>query len=102
MIIVLLIDPKPYLGDPHYDVLQHLLNCNTSLQADAIGLFTRVADPTGLDAGRVRQWLLARCVVEILADGVPWRALDVVLQRLGGPWAGPHPMASEPKGQTTA
>ena len=23
----LLIDPKPYVGDPHYDVLQHLLNC---------------------------------------------------------------------------
>ena len=28
----LLIDPKPYVGDPHYDVLQHLLNCNGSLQ----------------------------------------------------------------------
>ena len=24
----LLIDPKPYVGDPHYDVLQHLLNCD--------------------------------------------------------------------------
>jgi hypothetical protein len=23
----LLIDPKPYIGDPHYDLLQHLLNC---------------------------------------------------------------------------
>ncbi len=40
----LLIDPKPYVGDPHYDVLQHLLNCNRSLQADPIGLLTEVSD----------------------------------------------------------
>jgi streptomycin 6-kinase len=81
----MLIDPKPYVGDPHYDVLQHLLNCNGSLQADPIGLLTRVADLAGLDAGRVRQWLFARCVQEILGDGPPWPALDVVLHRLGGP-----------------
>lgn len=49
----LLIDPKPYVGDPHYDVLQHLLNCNESLQGDPIGLLTEVADLAGLDAGRV-------------------------------------------------
>ncbi len=36
----LLIDPKPYVGDPHYDVLQHLLNCN--------GLPRARADPIGL------------------------------------------------------
>jgi streptomycin 6-kinase len=81
----LLIDPKPYVGDPHYDVLQHLLNCNRSLQADPIGLLTEVADLAGLDAGRVRQWLFARCVVESLGDGVPWPSLDVVLNRLGDP-----------------
>ncbi|MGO9559399.1 MAG: aminoglycoside phosphotransferase family protein [Acidimicrobiales bacterium] len=81
----LLIDPKPYVGDPHYDVLQHLLNCNGSLQADPIGLLTEVADLAGLDAGRVRQWLFARCVQESLGDGVPWPGLDVVLHRLGGP-----------------
>ena len=28
----LLIDPKPYIGDPHYDVVQHLLNCDESLR----------------------------------------------------------------------
>jgi streptomycin 6-kinase len=81
----MLIDPKPYVGDPHYDVLQHLLNCNGSLQADPIGLLTEVADLAGLDAGRVRQWLFARCVQESLGDGPPWPALDVVLRRLGGP-----------------
>ena len=81
----LLIDPKPYVGDPHYDVVQHLLNCKRSLQADPIGLLTKVADLAGLDAGRVRQWLLARCVQESLCDGSPWTALDLVLPRLGGP-----------------
>jgi streptomycin 6-kinase len=81
----LLIDPKPYVGDPHYDVLQHLLNCNGSLRADPIGLLTEVADLAGLDAGRVRQWLFARCVQESLDDGVPWPGLDIVLRGLGDP-----------------
>jgi streptomycin 6-kinase len=81
----LLIDPKPYVGDPHYDVLQHLLNCDESLQADPIGLLTEVADLAGLDAGRVRRWLFARCVQESLGEGSPWPMLDVVLHRLGGP-----------------
>jgi streptomycin 6-kinase len=79
----LLIDPKPYVGDPHYDVLQHLLNCNASLQADPIGLLTEVADLAGLHAERVRHWLFARCVEESLGDGVPWPGLDVVLHKLG-------------------
>jgi streptomycin 6-kinase len=81
----LLIDPKPYVGDPHYDVTQHLLNCNRSLRSDPIGLLTEVADLAGLDAGRVRRWLFARCVQESLGDGVLWPGLDIVLRRLGGP-----------------
>jgi streptomycin 6-kinase len=81
----LVIDPKPYVGDPHYDVLQHLLNCNRSLRADPIGLLTEVASLAGLDAARVRQWLFARCVQESLGEGPPWPGLDVVLRRLGRP-----------------
>jgi streptomycin 6-kinase len=83
----LLIDPKPYVGDPHYDILQHLLNCNTSLQANPLELLTQVADLAGLDVGRVRQWLFARCVLEILGEGVPWPGLELVLvlQTLGAP-----------------
>ena len=80
----LLIDPKPYVGDPHYDVLQHLLNCNASLQANPIELVQTVADLAGLDAERVRQWLFARCVQESLGDGPSWPGLDVVLRKLGG------------------
>jgi streptomycin 6-kinase len=81
----LLIDPKPFVGDPHYDVLQHLLNCSESLQADPIRLLTEVADLAGLDAARVRQWLFARCVQECLGDGPQWAGTDIVLRRLGGP-----------------
>ncbi len=78
----LLIDPKPYVGDAHYDVLQHLLNCNVSLQADPIGLLTEVADLAGLDADRVRQWLFARCVQQCLGEGISWPDLELLPDRL--------------------
>jgi streptomycin 6-kinase len=60
----LVIDPKPYVGDPAYDVLQHLLNDPARLTADPRGFVARVAGLAGLDADRVEAWLLARCVVE--------------------------------------
>lgn len=46
----LVIDPKPYLGDPAYDVLQHTLNCEDRLAADLAGLAKRMADLAGIDA----------------------------------------------------
>jgi streptomycin 6-kinase len=58
----LVIDPKPYLGDPAYDVVQHMLNCEERLAADPAALADRMASLAGVDAGRVRQWLFARCV----------------------------------------
>jgi streptomycin 6-kinase len=60
----LVIDPKPYAGDPVYDVLQHMLNCEGRLAADPAGLATRMAGLAGVDAGRARLWLFARCVQE--------------------------------------
>ena len=45
----LVIDPKPYVGDPAYDVLQHMLNCEDRLAADPAGLAARMA---GLAGGR--------------------------------------------------
>jgi streptomycin 6-kinase len=60
----LVIDPKPYVGDPTYDALQHLLNCPARLHADPHGLCRRMADLTGLDPERLRLWLFARCVQE--------------------------------------
>lgn len=60
----LVIDPKPYVGDPAYDLLQHMLNCEDRLAADPAGLADRMAGLAGVDAERVRQWLFARCVQE--------------------------------------
>jgi streptomycin 6-kinase len=64
----LLIDPKPYVGDPTYDALQHMLNCVERLQADPAGLTGRMADLLGLDAARLCRWLFARCVQEALGS----------------------------------
>jgi streptomycin 6-kinase len=60
----LMIDPKPYAGDPAYDVLQHMLNCDDRLAADPAGLADRMAGLAELDPGRVRRWLFARAVQE--------------------------------------
>jgi streptomycin 6-kinase len=60
----LAIDPKPYVGDPAYDSLQHMLNCAGRLQADPHGLARRMAGLLGLDPDRVLRWLFARCVQE--------------------------------------
>lgn len=60
----LAVDPKPYLGDPTYDPLQHMLNFPGRLVADPDGFVRRMADLLDLDAQRLRQWLFARCVRE--------------------------------------
>jgi len=64
----LVIDPKPFVGDPCYDVLQHLLNCHERLVEDPTGLAQRMADLADLDGDRIRQWLFARCVIEGVDD----------------------------------
>jgi streptomycin 6-kinase len=64
----LVIDPKPYVGDPAYDVLQHMLNCEDRLAADPGALAARMAGLTGVDAARVRQWLFARAVQESIGS----------------------------------
>jgi streptomycin 6-kinase len=64
----LVIDPKPYVGDPAYDVLQHMLNCEDRLAADPAALAARMARLAGVDTARVRQWLFARSVQESLGS----------------------------------
>jgi streptomycin 6-kinase len=61
----LVIDPKPYLGDPAFDPLQHLLNCER-LTSDPVGLAHRMADLLELGPDRLVAWLFARCVLESL------------------------------------
>jgi streptomycin 6-kinase len=73
----LVIDPKPYVGDPTYDPLQHLLNCEKRLQADPSSLTQRMADLLELEADRLLLWLFARCVVE----SVDWPTLAPVAER---------------------
>jgi len=60
----LVIDPKPYAGDPAYDALQHMLNCRERLHVDPVGLAKRMAGLLDLDGERVRLWLFAGCVQE--------------------------------------
>jgi streptomycin 6-kinase len=60
----LVIDPKPHVGDPTYDALQHILNCDERLHRDPRGLAWRMADLLDLDRDRLVLWLFARCVIE--------------------------------------
>jgi streptomycin 6-kinase len=60
----LAIDPKPYVGDPAYDPVQHMLNFPGRLAVDPAGFAHRMAGLTALEPDRVRAWLFARCVQE--------------------------------------
>jgi streptomycin 6-kinase len=64
----LVIDPKPFYGDPAYDATQHLLNCKERLRSDAVGTIERFSDLLGVDYERVRLWTFARLVVETEGD----------------------------------
>ena len=73
----LAIDPKPHVGDPAYDPLQHMLNCDR-LFTDPTGLARRLADLLELERDRLLLWLFARIVQE--SPGQP--ALGEVAVRL--------------------
>jgi streptomycin 6-kinase len=60
----LVIDPKPFVGDPAYDVTQHLLNCPERMQSDCNGMIHRLADLTEVDEERIRLWMFARIAAE--------------------------------------
>ena len=58
----LAIDPKPYVGDPAYDVTQHIFNGVFIEGADAGVLAARMAHLLDLDLSRIQLWLFARAV----------------------------------------
>jgi streptomycin 6-kinase len=60
----LVIDPKPFIGDPAYDATQHLFNCAERLRSDPKGTIDRMADLLGLEYERVRLWTFARAAAE--------------------------------------
>ena len=50
----LVIDIKPYIGDPAYDLTQHLLNCKGRLQSKPLDTLNRLADLAEVNALRLR------------------------------------------------
>lgn len=66
----LVIDPKPFVGDPAYDATQHLFNCATRIRRDPLGTIARFADVLELEAERIRLWTFARAAA---APGDEWR-----------------------------
>jgi streptomycin 6-kinase len=70
----LVIDPKPFIGDPAYDATQHLLNCIDRLRAEPLSTIQRFAELLGVDATRVRMWTFARLAAEPRDD---WRANEL-------------------------
>ncbi len=64
----LVIDPKPFVGDPTYDALQHLLNCTERLREDPEGTVARISHLLDLDGRRLKLWLFSRCVIEAQWD----------------------------------
>jgi len=60
----LVIDPKPFVGDPAYDATQHLINCKGRMLDAPDVTIRRIADLLGVDGERVRLWMLARSAAE--------------------------------------
>ena len=73
------IDPKPYIGDPTYDALQHMLNHPDRLAIDPAGFVRRMAELLDLDRSRLRDWLFARSVQESI-DAPNLREVAIALR----------------------
>jgi streptomycin 6-kinase len=69
----LMIDPKPFVGDPAYDATQHLLNCERRLKSDPFGLISRIASLSDLGSERLRLWLFARAAAEPRMNWNNWK-----------------------------
>ena len=70
----LVIDPKPFVGDPTYDATQHLFNCDARLRSGPEGVIRHFSDLLDVDHERVHLWLFARAAVGLF-DGELVRAL---------------------------
>jgi streptomycin 6-kinase len=74
----LVIDPKPFVGDPAYDATQHLFNCEARMRSDPDGTIRRFADLLQVDDERVRLWMFARSAAE---PRDKWDAESIALAR---------------------
>jgi len=66
----LVIDPKPFVGDPAYDATQHLLNCESRLRTDPYQTIGHLAGLLDIPKERIRLWMFARAAAEPRDD---WR-----------------------------
>ena len=73
----LVIDPKPFVGDPAYDSTQHLFNCVERLRSDPDGMFRRMGDLLGVDHERIRLWTFARAAAEPRDDWNDGELLEI-------------------------
>jgi streptomycin 6-kinase len=64
----LVIDPKPFVGDPAYDGTQHLFNCSARLQSHPDTTIRRLADLLGVEYERLRLWTFARAAADPRED----------------------------------
>jgi streptomycin 6-kinase len=71
----LVIDPKPFVGDPAFDATQHLFNCSARLQSHPDATIRSFAELLGVDYERVRLWTFARAAAEPRDD---WNSGDWV------------------------
>ena len=78
----LVIDPKPFVGDPAFDVTQHLFNCSERLLADPTATIRHIADLTGLDWQRIRVWTFACAASEPRGN---WSEDSIMLARAIAP-----------------
>jgi len=60
----LVIDPKPFVGDPAYDATQHLFNYEERMRRAASATIERFAGLLDVDADRVHRWMFARAAAE--------------------------------------
>lgn len=64
----LVIDPKPFVGDPAYDGTQHLFNCDARLRANPEETIRRFAGLLGVEHERLRLWTFARAAADPRED----------------------------------
>ena len=73
----LVIDPKPFVGEPAYDATQHLLNSYDRLLSEPDKTIRRFADLLSLDHERVRLWTFARAAAQAGDEGSDDRWLEL-------------------------
>jgi streptomycin 6-kinase len=73
----LVIDPKPFVGDPAYDATQHLLNSEARLRSQPEPTIRRFADMLEVSHDRVRQWMFARAATAAGGAGMDDWLMDL-------------------------